>query len=256
MKYSFSVHEVDYSTALYMVQKYHYSNSLPAQNKYFLGFYLDNFLVGLITLGYGTRPLHTIRLLFPSLTTPDYLEIGRMCMTEDMPRNSESQMISACVHWLKAYHPEVKILFTWADGMLGKVGYVYQACSFWYAGYAETDTYLTGGGQKIHPRLMKKMFFPDDTRIGVRPILSQQKELGITHYRGRQFKYLTFLCDRKEKRRLMQECTYPLTRNYPKEGALEWRRQDEKGEWIPSSRPPYKTDNTNNQHGAEQLYLF
>lgn len=101
MRYNYEIKLLSKNEALEMVQKYHYSNTLPKLNKYFVGFFLNNSLVGLITLGWGTRPLHTIQKIFPSLTTKDYLEIGRMCMSEEMPRNSESQMISQLVKWLK-----------------------------------------------------------------------------------------------------------------------------------------------------------
>ena len=112
MKKKYIIKEIEKNEALVMVQKYHYSNSLPKINKYYLGFYLEDELVGVVTLGLGTRPLHTIKRIFPSLTAQDYLEIGRMCMTEEMERNSESQMISQMVKWLKHNHPEIKILFT------------------------------------------------------------------------------------------------------------------------------------------------
>ena len=105
-----------------MIQKYHYSNILPRLNKHFLGFYLDERLVGVVTLGWGTRPLHTIQKIFPSLKTEDYYEIGRMCMSEDMPRNSESQMLSQTIKCIKSNCPDIKVLFTWADGMVGKPG--------------------------------------------------------------------------------------------------------------------------------------
>lgn len=134
MKLKYVIKEISKEKALEMVRKYHYSNTLPKLNKYFLGFYLNDELVGVVTLGWGTRPRHTIQKLFPSLDTSDYFEIGRMAMTDEMPRNSESQMLSQLVKWLKSNHPEIKILFTWADGMLGKVGYVYQASNFIYTG--------------------------------------------------------------------------------------------------------------------------
>ena len=132
-----------------MIQTYHYSNTLPKINKLFLGFYLGGVLVGVVTLGYGTRPKHTIKKLWAELDTKDYLEIGRMCMSDDMPRNSESQMLSQLIKWLKINRPDIKVLFTWADGMLGKVGYVYQASNFIYAGYAGGEMYLKDG-IKIH----------------------------------------------------------------------------------------------------------
>lgn len=241
-KYKFDIKELDKEQALEMVQKYHYSNTLPKLNKHFLGFYLEDELVGLITLGWGTRPLHTIQNIFPSLTTKDYYEIGRMCMTEEMPRNSESQMISQCIKWIKQNEPEVKVLFTWADGMLGKVGYVYQACSFLYGGYILTDTYLMNG-VKIHPRQTRALFKVDenDKRKTIRPTLEQMKKFNISHYQGKQYKYLTFLCGKIEKKRLLKESVIELNNDYPKEDDLKWKVKTDKG-WIPSIKPPYKTD--------------
>ena len=37
-----------------MIRKYHYSNTLPKINKYFLGFSLEAELVGVVTLGLST----------------------------------------------------------------------------------------------------------------------------------------------------------------------------------------------------------
>lgn len=171
MKYNYELKEIDKQTALDMVKRYHYSNALPSINKHFIGFHLDGELVGVVTLGWGTRPLHTIRRLFPSLETKDYYEIGRMCMTEEMPRNSESQMLSQLVKWVRQNCPQVKVLFTWADGMMGKPGYVYQASNFLYAGHIITDFYLKDG-VKIHPRQTRKIFSPNDARLSVRPTVA------------------------------------------------------------------------------------
>ena len=67
-------------------------------------FYKDE-LVGVLTLGWGTQPLQTIKKLFPNLVSEDYYEIGKMCMDDKMPRNSESQMISSVVRWMKKNLP-------------------------------------------------------------------------------------------------------------------------------------------------------
>lgn len=225
MKYEYEIREIEKPLALEMVKKYHYSNALPSVNKHFIGFYLEDQLVGVVTLGWGTRPLHTIRRLFPSLESKDYYEIGRMCMTEEMPRNSESQMLSQLVRWIKTNCPETKILFTWADGMMGKPGYVYQASNFLYAGHIITDYYLKDG-VKIHPRQTKKLFgVENDTRLSVRPTVAQMQEYGIEHYKGKQFRYIFFLCNKTEKKRLVKECTVPLSTTYPKDADLIWRRQ-------------------------------
>jgi hypothetical protein len=241
MKYSYTIKEIDKPTALEMVQKYHYSNALPSINKHFIGFYLEDELVGVVTLGWGTRPLHTIKCLFPSLESKDYYEIGRMCMTEEMPRNSESQMIAHLVKWVRRNCPEVKVLFTWADGMMGKPGYVYQASNFLYAGHIVTDFYLKDG-VKIHPRQTRKIFSPNDARLSVRPTVAQMQQYGIEHYKGKQFRYVLFLCNRAEQKRLLGECTTSLNRNYPKASDLWWRRQTGPGAWTDCDKPAYKTD--------------
>lgn len=202
MKYKYDIKEVSKEEALCMIQKYHYSNTLPKINHHYVGFFLSGELVGVVTLGWGTRPLHTIKAIFPSLKPEDYLEIGRMAMTEEMQRNSESQMISQLIKWMKVNLPNVKILFTWADGMVGKVGYVYQASNFVYAGYSVGEMYMKDG-IKIHVRQMKPFLIPkgtDDKRITVRPTLEQMKEFNIIHYKGKQYKYLYFLCDKKKKK--------------------------------------------------------
>lgn len=242
MKKQYEIREITKDEALEMVKKYHYSQTLANLNKIFLGFFLEDRLVGVVTLGWGTRPLHTIRKIFPSLETKDYYEIGRMCMTEDMERNSESQMLSQLVKYIKVNYPDIKVLFTWADGMLGKAGYVYQASNFYYAGFFETDTYLKDG-VRIHPRKMKNILgMDDDKRKTVRPTPEQRKQYDIGWYKGRQFRYIYFTCDKKEKKRLMKECQFELSKNYPKQEDLKWRVKDENNKWVDSDMPPFKTD--------------
>ena len=133
----------------------HYSALLPRLTKYYCGYFVNDELKGVITFGWGTRPKHTIQKLFPMLDTKDYYEIGKMCMDESMKRNSETQMMSAAVNWLKKKEPDLKYVFTWADGLVGKPGYVYQAFNFLYGGYIWTDTYVTEKGEKVHPRTIQ-----------------------------------------------------------------------------------------------------
>lgn len=237
-----------------MVKKYHYSNILPRLNKHFVGFYLENNLVGVVTLGWGTRPLHTIKKIYPSLETKDYYEIGRMCMTEDMTRNSESQMISQLIKYIKKTYPEIKVLFTWADGMVGKPGYVYQASNFDYLGYIWTDMYLKDG-IKIHPRQTKQFFSKgeDDKRLSARPTLEQMNKLGIVHYKGKQFKYVYYLCDKKQKKLLQEECLEPLFLQYPKQNDLEWKMKTSEGRWVKCDKPPYMTDMDTTTRGLTHL---
>ena len=89
----FTVRVIHKSKAGLFTQRLHYSPVFPRLTKHYLGIHLNDELVGVLTLGWGTQPKSTIKKLFPSLDTIDYLEIGKMCMTEEMPRNSETQML-------------------------------------------------------------------------------------------------------------------------------------------------------------------
>ena len=124
MKYNYEVEELRKQESVMFVEKYHYSPIMPKLTKHYLGFYVNKELKGVLTLGWGTQPKQTIKKLFPHLDTQDYFEIGKMCMTDDMPRNSESQMLSKTISWLKENKPEKLFLYTMADGIMGKCGYV------------------------------------------------------------------------------------------------------------------------------------
>lgn len=50
----FNIKEISKEDALRMIRKYHYSNTLPKINKYFLGFSLEAEMVGVVTLGLST----------------------------------------------------------------------------------------------------------------------------------------------------------------------------------------------------------
>ena len=173
------------------ISKRHYSPIMPRLTKHYLGCYVDNELVGGLTFGWGTRPKHTIQKMFPELDTKDYFEIGKMAMCDSMPRNSESQMLKLAIKWLKE-NTDIKYLFTWADGMVGKPGYVYQASNFLYGGYNLTDTYVTEWGERVHPRTMQgRMPKKEGLKMGPRPTPEQLKEMKISRVKGKQFKYIS-----------------------------------------------------------------
>ena len=253
--FNYTIKEITKDEALKMVKEYHYSSTLPKINKHYLGFFLNDRIVGVVTLGLGTRPKHTIKKIFPNLDTKDYYEIGRMCMIDEMPKNSESQMLSQLIKYIKENYKDIKVLFTWADGMLNKPGYVYQAANFLYAGYTTTDIYLYKG-IKIHPRQTKKIFgLEHDPRVTVRPTLEQLNEYGIKHYKGMQIKYIFFLCDKTTKKKLMREATIPLTRDYLKGKDLKWKVKNECGKWIITDNPPlYKTDTNLKDECLKELF--
>lgn len=244
------IKEIDKQAAFDFITTYHYSKQLPRLTKHCLGYYTtEGELVGALTLGWGTRPKHTIQKIWSQLESKDYFEIGKMALDDKMPRNSESQFLSLVVQYIKKYLPNVKVLFTWADGMLGKPGYVYQAANFYYAGFYLTDTYFTQEGERVHPRTaqsFKQKGKSDEEKASTpkkqRPTQEQLDSWGWSHVKGKQFKYAFFTCDKREKKKLLKTSKVPLSRDYPKHKDLLWKIKVSKGKWEETERPYFNKE--------------
>lgn len=192
------------------IAAYHYAQTIPPINKVSLLLKQADTTLGVVLLGYGTRPYHTIKRLFPSLGTADYLEINRLWVSDAAPWCTESVFIAKIVNWLKANTPTTKVLFSWADGLRGKPGYIYQASNFLYGGFIESQFYVSTDGEVVHPRLVV-------TRNGSRR-REETNRLGLSKIFGRQFRYIYFLCSHKERKQLLKESPINWTHDYPKDG--------------------------------------
>lgn len=292
MKFDFVIKEISRAHATDFVQSLHYSKVMPKLTKHFLGCYLENELVGVLTLGWGTQPKATIAKLFndknfcrikfdgekyvsDDLDTKDYYEIGKMCMKEEMPRTSESQMISAVVSWMKDNCPEKQFLYTWADGIMGKPGFVYQAANFLYGGFIWTQIYINNKGEKIHPRSSRRLcdenvqfklerepdFFVG--KKGERIYWLTQDFLdhkGISKIHGKQFRYILPL--NKKARKLLKKSKVKWTLEYPKEKDLIWdkssvngRERLDKMPHIDGDMTEYNSKNVNAHRGTLEAFL-
>jgi len=260
MKYNFIIREIDKHTAIDLIQNTHYSKVMPKLTKHFLGCFLEKELVGVLTLGWGTQPKGTINKLFPGLETKDYYEIGKMCMLEKMPRNSESQMLSAVVKWMKKNTPERLFLYTWADGIVGKPGYVYQSFNFLYGGFIWTDIYMSDKGEKIHPRTSRELCEENAKMIGKDKVFwltyDFMKHKGIKRIKGKQFRYILPL--NKKSKRMLKDSTVKWTKEYPKDKDLQWKEMIAQGKYeLMNGEPEFNLDiveyNSKNVNSAKVI---
>ena len=213
------VEEITKNEAEGFIRKYHYRKIMPRLNKMFYGGFTDGQLVAVMTLGWGTQPDKTIKKLFPSLSTKDYYEIGRLCLIDELPRNSESNFISRVMKRVKN-DTDVKVIFSWSDGIMGKPGFVYQCSNFWYADKIKTDIYITQEGYLIHPRSAKKLLEINAKYVKKDKLFWLTQDFmdlnDITRLKGFQFRYIYFVCSNKERKRLVSECNIKLNKEYPK----------------------------------------
>ena len=258
MKFDFEVIEIDKTLAINFVQKYHYSPVMPAITKHYLGFFLDGDLKGALTLGWGTKPRHTFNKMFPNVGILEkkdekfvhdindwYYEIGKMCLSTELNdnRGAGSQMVSATIKWLKN-NTKCQFLYTMADGIMGKCGFVYQASNFYYGEKYFTSVYLMENGEKLHPRTSKDLCMENAKFSGKEKVFWMTTDFmihkGIRRIDGLMFRYLYPL--NKKAKRMMKQSSMNWDKNYPKSKDLEWVDVTDKKNKKSVSQPDFKMD--------------
>lgn len=236
------IKEIPKNRAIRFIHRYHYSKILPRITKYYIGFIEDNQLVGVVTLGWGTQPLQTIQKLFPDegYTTDDYYEIGKMCfLPEKNESNFGSKAMSMLIKWIKK-NLDIKFLYTLADGIMGKCGYVYQASNFTYLGSFKTDVYMDKETlEKIHPRSARTLLEENAEYENKEKIFWLTHDFceykGIERIRGLMFRYI-YPLDKKSRKILKK---YDKNLSYPKEDDLLFEKRVKKGKYEQIKQPDF-----------------
>ena len=258
MKFDFEVIEIDKNLTTKFVQKYHYSPVMPAITKHYLGFFLDGDLKGALTLGWGTKPRHTFNKMFPNVGILEkkdekfvhdindwYYEIGKMCLSTELNDNkgAGSQMVSATIKWLKN-NTKCQFLYTMADGIMGKCGFVYQASNFYYGEKYFTSVYLMENGEKLHPRTSKDLCMENAKFSGKEKVFWMTTDFmihkGIRRIDGLMFRYLYPL--NKKAKRMMKQSSMNWDKSYPKSKDLEWVDVTDKKNKKSVPQPDFKMD--------------
>ncbi len=214
------------------VMRHHYSNTFPAvTHTVFLAKH-KGVVLGAITLGYGLYPKHTIEKLFSDITVKDYWEIGRMCFLNELPRGFGSQFLSRVRKEIIKKYPEKKVLYTWADGVMGRPGYVYQSAGFLYGGYIWTRRYLDEDLKVIHPSSTKSMCKEQGGGNWLKEDFMDEK--GLKMIQGKQFRYFCSLTGSEKNCLKLSKVVW--SKEYPKHSDLKWKVLSE-GKWVFVSNP-------------------
>lgn len=137
------VKEITKLTAATFYKKWHYLGDGGFIHQFSFGAYYDNEMVGAISFG---PPLaKNIKGLYDSDNQDGVLELTRLAMHDDCPKNSESRFISVAIKLLRKLF-NLRLLITYADTAVGHTGVVYKASGFEYLGLTaqKTDYYVDG----------------------------------------------------------------------------------------------------------------
>jgi len=246
--------------AIDFIQKYHYSKILPRLTKHYLGYFENEELVGVVTLGWGTQPFGTIHKIFykHNFKSSDYLEIGKMCFLPSKNQsNFGSQSTSLLIKWIKT-SLDIKFLYTMADGIMGKCGYVYQASNFRYLGSFKTSVYMDiETHEKIHPRSAKQLCIENAIYENKEKIFWLTHDFceykGIVRIRGLMFRYI-YPINKSSKKILNQYPEY-TNKKYPKDIDLIFEKRVSLGKYNEITMPTFNMNVFNHNYQKYKLNM-
>ena len=95
------------------------------------------------------------------------LELRRLCLIDDTPKNAESYFVSRTIKWLKK-NTDWKFIVSYADPEQGHQGVIYRASNFKYDGVTGEGSQLEVDGVKFHIRTLTMLDRPYGVEINRR----------------------------------------------------------------------------------------
>jgi len=108
--------------------RWHYSKKAVPNSNVLLGCFYNQKIVGTISFG---KIINCVPI-FKNEPNTSGLELNRLAMIDEAPKNSESWFLMHSVKILKKNYPWLKFVHTWGDGLRCQGGTIYKACGFHY----------------------------------------------------------------------------------------------------------------------------
>lgn len=186
----------------------HYAHRIPSISVAF-GLLVDGNLIGVCTFGVPPSPP-----LRKGVCGENYsncvLELNRLCLDDGHDKEIASWFVSRCLRTLP--HPTVVV--SYADLAQNHIGYVYQACNFFYTGLSakRTDWSIKGKEGKHGVTIADESRGQEHRAEWMRAKYGSDFSLKP---RGRKHRYIYFVGSKREVKEMKKELRYPVL-PYPK----------------------------------------
>jgi len=152
------------------LKRWHYSDYVNIQAKHtFYLFREGNFgIPEMVGVCVYTRPAGPTagQSYYPE--APDkVLELRRLCLIDETPKNAESFFVSRSIKWLKG-NTDWEFILSYADMEQGHSGIIYRASNFEYIGVTGAGKTLEVDGKKFHIRTLSMLDRPYGVEINRR----------------------------------------------------------------------------------------
>lgn len=200
---------IDKKIAKELIVKNHYSHRWSSC-RYALGLFHDNELVGVAVYGFPVGR-QTVKSISPLLENKDVLELTRLWLRDEEPKNSESYFIGRTFTWLRN-NTNIKVLISYSDPIQNHLGVIYQATNWLYQG---NNTMLIKGylhkinGEVMHPRSVVAKYGTIKTE-DLKKIDPSYERLEMK----KKHRYI-YILHKKDKKSILDTLKHPVL-SYPK----------------------------------------
>lgn len=182
----------------------HYAKRIPSI-EYSFGIFDDNILKGVCTFGSPPRVMNDGESIFHTYRCK-VLELNRLCVNEDLPKNTLSFFVSKCLHSL----PKNTCVVSYADYSFGHTGYIYQATNWIYTGLNQIhERQIFYNGKEVHPRTACSMGFTN-----ISTWAKNDKNVKLGDY-TKKHRYFHFLGSKTQIKMMRKDFKYKVF-SYPK----------------------------------------
>lgn len=177
MAINYDVRPVERNDVRDFVEQHHYSHSINGLRiSYCFGLYDGDTLVGAML--YGGLAMANAWKKYGDKET-DVLELRRLVLIDDTPRNSESYFIGHTLRWLKR-NTTVKVIVSYADPNYGHSGVIYRASNFEHVGMTSPGRVIMFDGKKYHDKAVRTKYKGELKPFAKR--VKQALDDGTAHY--------------------------------------------------------------------------
>lgn len=200
-----NIHKTD---ADRIIREGHYSGTTAWASSLHYGVLLDNEVIGAMQFGPAMNPASGGKIVKDS-TTDSWLELNRLWLADEKPPNTGSRAISCALRLIRHQCPRVEWIQSFADERCGKLGGIYQACSFLYCGAHESTFYEIDGALVHKSMLQRPGVDKRGWRAGPRVAWAQANAHCAIERKFHQYRYLKFIRPAARKRLLLPILPYP-----------------------------------------------
>lgn len=152
---TWTVRLVDRSFVKDFIEKWHYSGSINGvMASYCFGLFQHEELKGAML--YGKLGMANTWKKYGQKES-DVIELRRLCLVDDTPKNAESFFIGKTLRWLKQ-NTDIKTIVSYADQNHGHQGIIYQATNFTRVGLTAKGKVIDWNGKIYHDKAIRTKY--------------------------------------------------------------------------------------------------